>query len=122
MKKILTLILVSAMGGLITLGAYKIFFEKEDNRSMENSLELPQKPVINVSNAALNSALDTDFTFAAENTIGAVVHVKNTTISRGYTTLEDLIFGRSTPRAQVGTGSGVIISPDGYIITNNHVI
>jgi S1-C subfamily serine protease len=29
---------------------------------------------------------------------------------------------RSQPRAQVGTGSGVIISPTGYIVTNNHVI
>ena len=38
------------------------------------------------------------------------------------TTLQDLFFGRSTERTQVGTGSGVIISPDGYIITNNHVI
>ncbi|MCL4116213.1 UNVERIFIED_CONTAM: hypothetical protein GTU68_054100 [Idotea baltica] len=37
-------------------------------------------------------------------------------------TFEDLFFGRQTQRAQIGTGSGVIISPDGYIITNNHVI
>ena len=37
-------------------------------------------------------------------------------------TLQDLFLGRSSERAQIGTGSGVIISPDGYIITNNHVI
>lgn len=34
----------------------------------------------------------------------------------------DLFFGGGSPRAMVGSGSGVIISPDGYIITNNHVI
>jgi Do/DeqQ family serine protease len=34
----------------------------------------------------------------------------------------ELFFGGGTPRAMVGTGSGVIISPDGYIISNNHVI
>ena len=48
--------------------------------------------------------------------------MKNTTISKGYTSFEDLFLGRSQNRFQVGTGSGVIISPDGYIITNNHVI
>jgi Do/DeqQ family serine protease len=37
-------------------------------------------------------------------------------------TFEDLFFGRRSQRTQVGTGSGVIISPDGYIVTNNHVI
>ncbi|MBT8257934.1 MAG: trypsin-like peptidase domain-containing protein [Bacteroidia bacterium] len=121
MKKILTLILVSALGGAMTLGAYKVFYENE-NEVAEKPFELRQSPVINVSNPAMKSTLSIDFTYAAENTIDAVVHVKNTTISRGYTSLEDLIFGRSTPRAQIGTGSGVIISPDGYIITNNHVI
>ena len=37
-------------------------------------------------------------------------------------TIQDLFMGRSSQRPQIGTGSGVIISPDGYIITNNHVI
>ena len=37
-------------------------------------------------------------------------------------TIEDLFLGRSPQRAQIGTGSGVIITADGYIITNNHVI
>ena len=36
--------------------------------------------------------------------------------------MQDLFFGRNSQRAQVGTGSGVIISPTGYIVTNNHVI
>ena len=54
--------------------------------------------------------------------VHSVVHVKNTTLSKGYTSFEDLFFGRPQQRPQIGTGSGVIISPDGYIITNNHVI
>ncbi|MCL4134121.1 UNVERIFIED_CONTAM: hypothetical protein GTU68_014511, partial [Idotea baltica] len=36
--------------------------------------------------------------------------------------MRDLFYGRQSQRAQVGTGSGVIISPTGYIVTNNHVI
>jgi Do/DeqQ family serine protease len=51
-----------------------------------------------------------------------VVHVKNLTNSSGQLTFEDLFFGRRSKSPQIGTGSGVIINADGYIITNNHVI
>ena len=125
MKKILSLVLVSALGGAITLGAYKFFIEKDNQQIVqtENS-ELPITVPVNLktTNTNLANATSIDFSIAAENTINTVVHVKNTTISRGYTTFEDLFLGRARERAQVGTGSGVIISPDGYIITNNHVI
>src|SRR5690606_20965003 len=63
-----------------------------------------------------------DLTVAAEKAVHSVVHVKNTAIVSSPLTIEDFFFGRQSQRAQVGTGSGVIISPDGYIITNNHVI
>jgi len=43
-------------------------------------------------------------------------------MSSGQLTLQDLFSGRSSARPQMGTGSGVIINADGYIITNNHVI
>ncbi len=69
------------------------------------------------------SDTNTDFTAAAEKTIHAVVHVKNVTNTKGPQSLMDFFYGYesySTP--QIGTGSGVIVSPDGYIVTNNHVI
>ena len=62
------------------------------------------------------------FVTAAEKTVNAVVHVKNITLGSKQITLQDLFSGRTQQRRQLGTGSGVIISPDGYIITNNHVI
>jgi len=74
-------------------------------------------------------AENTDFTFAAEQTVHAVVHIKSVAKSsvRGQRSMDpwDFFFGggpqyRSQPR--VGFGSGVIISSDGYIVTNNHVI
>jgi Do/DeqQ family serine protease len=122
MKKILSLVLVSALGGALTLGAYKLFLEPKNNFVVTEASSKPVfLPTSNVSNLlSLNEA--PDFTIAAENTINAVVHVKNISISTQQLTLQDLFSGRSTPHAQMGTGSGVIINADGYIITNNHVI
>jgi Do/DeqQ family serine protease len=76
------------------------------------------------TNFTSNTTLSTgvDFTDAAEKTVHAVVHVKNTTVSTQPRNMRDYFFGGGTAREMVGTGSGVIISPDGYIITNNHVI
>ncbi|MGB2761755.1 MAG: trypsin-like peptidase domain-containing protein, partial [Maribacter stanieri] len=67
---------------------------------------------------------EVDFTSAAENTVNAVVHVKNITISKAPANIFDIFYGNGGGRSvpQVGTGSGVIISSDGYIVTNNHVI
>lgn len=70
----------------------------------------------------LTEGVNFDFTQAAEKTVDAVVHVKNTTISRQPTNMMEYFYGGGQPREMVGSGSGVIISPDGYIVTNNHVI
>jgi len=122
MKKIVTLVLVSALGGIFTLGAYKLFLEEEKPIIVTTTNTSPA--FLPTSNAAnLTKAYETpDFTVAAENTVNAVVHVKNVTLSSNQMTFKDFFYGRSTPRTQVGTGSGVIINADGYIITNNHVI
>jgi len=67
-----------------------------------------------------------DFTFAAEQTVHAVVHVrtKSTVSGQADNPIMEWFYGDrySRPREVSGYGSGVIISTDGYIITNNHVI
>ena len=122
MKKILTLIFVSVLGGTIALTSYKLFFEKEqisvETTPNRNTAFLPTSNILNTPFTGETS----DFTLAAEKAIHSVVHVKNTSIVSSPVTIEDFFFGRQSQRAQVGTGSGVIISPDGLIITNNHVI
>ena len=121
MKKFVRFFLASVMGGTMTLLTYTQWLQPK--KQIQNNLDNITPTVLPVNySSGLSGGNNADFTAAAEKTLHAVVHVKNTTISQGYTSYEDLFFGRSRDRTQVGTGSGVIISSDGYIVTNNHVI
>src|SRR5690606_12632375 len=119
MKNTFQLLLVALIAGIVTLGGYKLLEDKQ-TISFVNS-ESPAH-FIRTNFAGSAAEMDTDFTNAAEMTVHAVVHVKNITVSRQPTNIFEFFQGGGQPRAMVGSGSGVIISPDGYIITNNHVI
>lgn len=110
MKNLAKLLLVSILAGVLTLGSYKMFFEEE----LLLFNETPQLPAYTPANFTSTGGLNPDFTEAARRSVNAVVHVKNVTITRSP-------FTRPMQALQ-GTGSGVIVSPDGYIVTNNHVI
>jgi len=68
------------------------------------------------------NATPSDFVEAANKSIDAVVHVKNTALSNERFSPLEYFYGRGESKERIGSGSGVIVSPDGFIITNNHVI
>ena len=115
MKKIANLVLVSALGGMLSLGGYFAFFDEEPMLSEQHE-SIPTYTPVNYSNSSTANSLNPDFTEAADKSVHAVVHVKNMAVTRNP------FSGNRAGIALQGTGSGVIISPDGYIVTNNHVI
>ncbi len=123
MKNIVKIVLVSALGGIITLGGYKAFFEKPEVRTYIESAPAQRTVPTTYTPNAENS-----FVEAADKTLNSVVHVK-TAVRARYSPQSplDFFFGSPSPQnrrepLRMGTGSGVIISEDGYIVTNNHVI
>ena len=122
MKRFGNLFLVSLLSGVTTLGAYKLLFESD---------LMQKKPIVTVApeNYSRNVGLGAeaiDFTEAADKTVHTVVHVKNVSYRTTTNPMLEFFFGfnggQQQQQQQIGTGSGVIISEDGYIVTNNHVI
>ncbi|MFD2561794.1 trypsin-like peptidase domain-containing protein [Aquimarina rubra] len=125
MKRFLSLLVVAILAGAMTLGMYKAFLEPDAVVITKNE-STPQTSIIPAaySTTNLNTVnTNTDFTIAAEKTVNAVVHVKQYGITKTPRNLMEYFRnGGTTERRIQGAGSGVIITEDGYIVTNNHVI
>ncbi|HAZ02416.1 MAG: deoxyribonuclease HsdR [Bacteroidetes bacterium GWA2_40_14] len=129
MKRIFEFILASILGGVITISGYFILIKEKTTQSVvltqnENPSEAKQ---VQVNQKAETFASNLNFTYAAEKTVHAVVHVKVRSQYAGYDNpFYNFLFGKPNyqvePAPIVSAGSGVIISNDGYIVTNNHVI
>lgn len=105
-----------------------------------NELQTEQKPVSQIEQvqqptvqraAFLPTQTPPDFVDAAENSVNAVVHIM-TKVVRQSTTYNDFFGallgqlygypGQTRNNTMVAYGSGVVLTPDGYIVTNNHVV
>jgi len=125
MKNFLKILAVSALGGALTLGSYILFFESQEPVNSMSPGQMPTSINASYQPTGAMPAEKTDFTEIAEKSIHAVVHVKNLSMTSSKSNpLMEFFYGQSggSQKQVVGSGSGVIISPDGYIITNNHVI
>ncbi|MCO6489265.1 MAG: trypsin-like peptidase domain-containing protein [Phaeodactylibacter sp.] len=129
MKQLFSLVLAGIVGGLITLGGFSM---------LQPETSLPQQPnayaqaVRNINVPAPPSAVPFDFKAAAARAMPAVVHISSLAQTASNSSRDSdpfrfffgddfNPFGDGAPR-QGGSGSGVIYSSDGYIITNNHVV
>ena len=118
--------LIAAVGSLAGTSIYN--HSLSDNHFFTNRKEV-QIPSASVNFGTTNGGA-TDFTVAAENTVPTVVHVKTTyarkSASNPFMDPFQFFYGQPSPHTeqpqQQSTGSGVIISDDGYIVTNNHVV
>jgi serine protease Do len=121
MKKLLSTLLVAAIGGTSAIYVQQKFFKEESFASHT----INNTPVRFTSNGSvpMNTA---DFTQAAEASVNSVVHIKTRVEEKydqlNYDPFHQYFYGQPQQRIQQGSGSGVIIDKNGFIVTNNHVI
>lgn len=133
MKNNLSLTIASFFGAMLSLVVTYFFLNNPSKIVNKTEVQEIQEKEINkeefeVVKSSINTIVpkEMDFTEAAQKTVNSVVHIISE-YKQSYHSdpLMDFFWGPGGSRgsrSQVATGSGVVISEDGYIVTNNHVI
>ncbi len=125
MKQTAKLLLIALFASASTLFAYRYFIDKE-NKTIVIERHGKALDALQTSYLPPSQQLSMDFHASAENALHAVVHIKTeftqkSSVYDDYFSIEDFFF-HGNARVYKASGSGVIISSDGYIVTNNHVV
>lgn len=124
MKKIISSVCIGLVGGAFALvGNYYINQSSTSSSLNYNPYAAPPAQLASYNGTSMANA--PDFVVSAEKSLNAVVHIKTIVENKNlaYDPFQELFFGRQRqPNVMQGSGSGVIISNDGYIVTNNHVV
>ncbi len=134
-KQLLLIVGVSAASAVGSVWTYEKITTKKSSFIQSSDSKLPANYAGFTGNIAGVPADAIDFTKAANAAVPAVVHIKtkiparriNNDLPRRRNSAEDWFeqffnFGPTIQPEQRASGSGVLISDDGYIVTNNHVI
>ncbi len=126
-SRMFPVVITAALTSVITLFLASRMLKSGDHFISENDRHVPVNYASYSSSAS--AAPPANFEMAAESSIKAVVHIKTATQARVVTdnNMGDVfsqLFGQRQYYipSQTGSGSGVVISPEGYIVTNNHVV
>ncbi len=121
MKKAVLVFALMLASGFISVFVYDRFFSRETAEILTVTNPAPAPRSVSYT-----APFDADFVTAAEQTVNAVVHVKTSVEQKSAMNPFDFFFGvpggGGGSRLVQASGSGVVVSSDGYIITNNHVI
>ena len=126
MKNIFQLTLAAILGGMISLFAFKYFENSQVDEGPVAVSKTENYQNVSFASNSMASAPNVDFTSASAKAMPAVVHISSTVTRIQRNPFDELFspFFNAQPRSQQykSTGSGVITNPNGYIVTNNHVI